>query len=132
MPARQGTLDGYVRVLASDLDALELRHLLSEKDLSIAVLHDARAGEDTVTGYTEWVGSWNDRVVSLGWDWGVIRGAVCVVNPGEIRTNILLVAQNQRPEPKSFARSLLLRRIDAIVWQPVIESLLAGHQGLYQ
>jgi len=118
--------DGYVRIPTSALCGVELRHLLSNKDMSIAVLADART-EGTVTGYTEWVGSWHDLPVSVGWDWAVVQGIIVLLNPNEIRTNIQLLTSDCQPELPALARIHLLHWIESLPWrEAAIEDLLAN------
>lgn len=122
--------DGYVRVPPSSLKSIELRHLISEKDPSIAVL-DAGDASTTITGFTEWVGSWNGEAISLGWDWGVVHCIVVLINPNEIRTNIQLVSRDLRPEPAARARAYLMDWIASIPWQELaIHDLLRNDGAL--
>ncbi len=122
--------DGYVRIPTSALATVQLRHLISEKDLTIAVLGGPAAGA-TITGITEWVGSWQDTTVSVGWDWGVVDEVVVLLNPNEIRTNIRLVSAEGRVEPQAVARIHLLQWIESMPWQQVaIADLLADGQGV--
>jgi Domain of unknown function (DUF4902) len=118
--------DGYVRIPTSALGSLELRHLISEKDLTIAVIDSAQAGTAAaITGYTEWIGTWQHLTVSLGWDWGVVHGVVVVLNPNEIRTNIQLIGEDSRVEPPALAKIHLLDWIESLPWREnAIEDLL--------
>lgn len=121
-----------MRIPTSALPSVELRHLVSEKDLSIAVLDDERGGV-TITGYTEWVGSWQDLTVSVGWDWGVLQDVIVVLNPSEIRTNIQLIAENRRPEQSALARIHILHWIESMPWRQIaIQGLLADDKDLRQ
>lgn len=123
MSTKQGTSDGYVLLPTSALASLTLRHLLSEIDPSIAVQHDAQAPV-IITGYTEWVGAWYHRKLSLGWDWGLVQGLVVVLNPAEIRTNIRLLSPDARIEEPAIARIHLLEWIESSQWRPIIEGLV--------
>jgi hypothetical protein len=125
MATKQGSSSGYVLLPTSALASLRLWHLLSELDSSIAFQNDARAPVN-VTGYTEWVGSWCHRRLSLGWDWGVVQGLVVVLNPMEIRTNIRLLSADARVEEPEIARIHLLDWIESAPWRPVIETLVQG------
>jgi hypothetical protein len=128
MATKQGSFSGYVLLPTSTLASLTLQHLLSELDPSIAVQNDARAPV-TVTGYTEWVGSWCHRRLSLGWDWGVVQGLVVVLNPTEIRTNIRLLSADARIEDPGLARIHLLDWIESAQWRPVIDALIRNAAG---
>jgi hypothetical protein len=124
---REGkTPDGYVRILTAEVAGVQLRHLISEKDTSIAVPGAAAA---TITGITEWVGSWRGQTVTVGWDWAVIDGVVAIVNPGEIRTNIRFISHAGAPEPPAIAQIYLLEWIESLPWRDgAVGDLLAGEQ----
>jgi hypothetical protein len=121
---RQGKMsDGYVRIPSASLTSVELRHLVSEKDVSIVV----PGGGATITGISEWVGSWQNQVVSVGWDWAVVDGLVVLVSPNEIRTNILLISRNGAPEPPALAQIHLFHWIESFSWrQGAVYDLLAN------
>jgi hypothetical protein len=111
--------DGYVRIPTSALHTVPLRHLLAEEDPSIGVTDDATEAT-TITGITEWTGSWNGSTVSVGWDWGIVRNVVVLVNPNEIRTNIQLVGRDGQPEPPAIAAIHLMHWIETLSWQRVV------------
>jgi hypothetical protein len=116
--------DGYVRVPTAELSSVRLSHLLSEKDPTIGVL--SHAGTITITGFTEWVGSWQGHTVTVGWDWGALMGALVVLNASEIRTNILLIARDGQPEPPPLAKIHLLEWVDSHPWsETVVDDVLA-------
>ena len=114
--------DGYVRIPTQALATVELRHLVSERDSTIAV---ASGPQPAITGYTEWVGVWSDSSITVGWDWGVVQGVIVVIDPAEIRTNILLVREDQQAEPRDLAKIHLLEWIESMPWrETAIEDLL--------
>lgn len=106
-------LDGYVRIPTAALAGVELRHLVSQKDVSIVV----PGGGATITGLSEWVGSWQSEVVSIGWDWAVVDGVIAVINPNEIRTNIQLVSRDGSAEPTAIVQIHLLHWIESFNWR---------------
>jgi hypothetical protein len=108
--------DGYVRIAARELQTISLRHLLSQRDDTIAVVHEPCAGA-RITGFTEWIGSWEGAVIAVGWDWGVIAGEVIVLNPAEIRTNVLVVLDRDDGDVVARRRNHLLRWIEALRWR---------------
>jgi Domain of unknown function (DUF4902) len=114
----------YVQIPTSALPAVKLRHLVSERDASIAVLSGAPA---TVTGITEWVGSWFDESLTVGWDWGVVEGIIVLLNPSEIRTNIQLISPDRRPEPPTLAQIHLFHWIESIPWRELAVNELLQH-----
>lgn len=124
MNSKQAHSDGYVRIPTPSLTEVQLEHLISEEDPTIAVRDDVHTGP-SVTGYTEWSGTWNDMTVSLGWDWGVIQRVIVLLNPNEIRTNIQLIGQDNRPVPPARARIYLMDWIETLPWrQTAIQNIL--------
>jgi hypothetical protein len=122
MTNKEHSFDGYVRIPTPELAALQLRHLMSERDQTIAV---ASGPQPSITGFTEWVGEWADSSVSVGWDWGVVQGVIVVIDPAEIRTNILLISEDQRAEPRDLAKIHLLHWIESLPWrETAIQQLL--------
>jgi len=117
------TGDGYVRIPTDALATVQLRHLISDKDVSIAV----PGGGATITGISEWVGAWKNQAVSVGWDWAVIDGIVVLISPNEIRTNIQLISSNGSPEPPAIAQIHLLHWIESLPWRGgAMHDLLGG------
>ncbi len=125
---REGnTPDGYVRIPTEALAEVELRHLISEKDTSIAV----PGGGATITGITEWVGDWHNQTVSIGWDWAVLDGVIVLVSPNEIRTNIQLISRTGSSEPPALAQIHLFHWIESLPWRGgAVQDLLAGERCL--
>jgi hypothetical protein len=114
--------DGYVRVSRSELAAVSFRQLASAIDLSIAVPEgfEGILPNDVLTGYTEWAGTWQRVELSIGWDWGVVGNAVVILNPAQIRTNILLVTEGGLAEAPLLARAHLLERIEELPWRELL------------
>jgi Domain of unknown function (DUF4902) len=108
--------DRYVRIQASALSEVKLRHLVTEKDNTIAVPANMAAGAAT-TGFTEWVGTWRTATVSVGWDWGVVGGLVVLLSQKEIRTNIQLLSPDQSPMPAPLAQIHLFHWIESLPWR---------------
>jgi hypothetical protein len=103
---------------------VQLRHLVSEKDSSIAVPGGMPMGT-AITGITEWVGSWRTETVSVGWDWGVVDGLVVLLCQKEIRTNIQLVSQDQSPISAAIAQIHLFHWIESLPWRELaVDELL--------
>lgn len=109
--------DGYVRVPTSELPTIQLRHLMSEKDLSITGPDGFAA--TVITGITEWVGSWRNETISVGWDWGVVDGVVVMLTHNEIRTNIQLISESRRPESPTIGKIHLFHWIETLPWREV-------------
>lgn len=133
MPFIDAAPDGYVRITVSQLHSLDLRHLDSAADASIAIppgTVESSPG-DIITGFTEWAGSHGKLTVSIGWDWGLVRNMLVVLNPAEIRTNIRLISERGYDESPLFTRIQILQRIELLPWreEDAIQKILAqGHQ----
>jgi hypothetical protein len=100
------------------LSSVRLRHLVSEQDGSIAAPAHMRE-KMQITGITEWVGSWGDQTVSVGWDWGVVDGIIVLLSQKEIRTNIQLVTQDESPVEPCIAQIHLFHWIESMPWREV-------------
>jgi hypothetical protein len=107
--------DRYVRIPTSALSGVQLRHLASEKDNTVAL--SAGMSSRAVTGITEWIGSWRHQTISVGWDWGVVDGVIVLLSQKEIRTNIQLVTQDEGPVPQPLAQIHLFYWIESIPWR---------------
>lgn len=116
MRHEQHSADFYVRIPIPALESVQLRHLMSEKDSTIAVPPGFPTGS-VITGITEWVGSWRDETVSVGWDWGVVGGVVVVLSQDEIRTNIQLITQDECRVPPEKAQLYLFHWIETLPWR---------------
>ena len=115
--------DGYVPIPATLLGTLTLRHLISEIDLSIGVPENVP--ENSVTGFTEWAGMWRDTEITIGWDWGVVRDAIIVLNPGEIRSNVRVLLEDGQRAPALLNRMRIFEYIETLPWRDIaIEPLL--------
>ena len=118
-------LDRYVLIPTDALSEVKLRHLLSEKDRSIASTGMPGVEPIQITGITEWVGSWRSETVSVGWDWGVVDAIVILLTQNEIRTNIRLVTQDETPVPRAIAKIHLFHWIESMPWRELaINNLL--------
>jgi hypothetical protein len=122
--------DGFVRIPVAALATLTFSHLLSDIDCSIAVPADAYRGGDSdlITGLTEWVGAWKDDPVTIGWDWAETRGLIVMLNPAEIRTNVL-ICDGSRATSHLLTRIYLLEKIETLPWTTTaIPQLLAAYK----
>jgi hypothetical protein len=133
MPFIDAAPDGYVRISLSALHSANLHHLESAIDASIAVpqgLVQSSPG-DVITGLTEWAGSYGTLNLSVGWDWGLVRNLLVVLNPAEIRTNIRLINEQGYDESPLFTRIQILQRIELLPWreEDAIQKILGrGHK----
>ncbi len=108
-------LDGRVWLPVSALPTTTLRHLISGADPSITAVDMAE--KPVITGFTEWVGTWNNKTITVGWDWGVVSGAIVLLNPKEIRSNVVLVSDERNPLPAERSRAKMLQWIDSLPWR---------------
>jgi len=122
------TSDGLLRMRRSELDALQLTHLLSGMD-------DEESGvggcgcATTLSGYTEWV-SPQAATLTLGWDWQLEAGAgePRVTRLGLPRTNIQVLDGVMRPLPWDDSLQVLADFIDSIEWaSPAFEAVCQRH-----
>ena len=120
--------DGYVRITLSQLRSANLHQLESALDPSIAVPEEiASSPDDVITGFSEWAGSYGKLNLSIGWDWGLVAGALVVLNPGEIRTNILLINDQGYDESRLFTRMRIVELIESLPWRDhAMQLILAG------
>jgi hypothetical protein len=118
-----GTIDRYVRITLPALQQIRLHHVISDLDPSIAT--PAMASDQVPTGYTEWAGEWDGTAVSLGWDWAVVHGAIVLINPMEIRTNLRIL--DGACDSPMRTRIHLQDWIEGLEWRAAIESILPQH-----
>lgn len=127
MDSLDSSSDGYVAVSAAELSELNLEHLASALDPSIAAPAATGAERaEVLTGYTEWAGSFRGSVVTLGWDWALCRGSLRVLDSAEIRTNIRLLAEDGSARAPGTSRRLLARWIETLPWRAAAREVAAG------
>jgi Domain of unknown function (DUF4902) len=121
------TSEGYVQILEPELARLRVHHLTSAVDMSIGMpAHLADESAQTVCGYTEWVGCWHRAEASLGWDWGLVRGDIVLLNAAEIRTNIHVISAEGVPLSQEDSRARLAEWLDTFDWRQVAFRTLAA------
>jgi hypothetical protein len=122
------TREFHVRIPVAELPRLDIQHYVSALDPSIAVPDSltATSGE-LLTGYTEWVGSWEGAQVSVGWDWACVRGDIIALDPSEIRTNIQLITADGSAESPLLTRMYLYDWLETLPWRDgPVRDLAAG------
>jgi hypothetical protein len=128
MEAPIGASDRFVRIARLDLRSLRIDHVTSALDPSILVEASLVPGSsaDVVTGYTEWAGSWRGAEVTIGWDWGATNKVVFILNPAEIRTNLLVILDDGTPAPPMLTRTHLFEWLETLPWrEPSVVALLS-------
>lgn len=125
------SLDSYLRLRRSDLEALRLEHLESNVDPSdiengAAARAEGASVLPAIEGYTEWVSA---AAVphSIGWDWSLRLGpGELMVKPHSIRTNIMLL----QPDGSDAGQALTERAIiDYLAGWDWATPVLAAIQG---
>lgn len=79
---------------------------------------------NTLAGYTEWDGVWDRELIYLYWHWGVLLGALVVINPHRLRTNIQLV-EHGREESVPLSRTYLLEWLASFAWPDTVWQVIA-------
>lgn len=77
------SLDYYVRMRECDLMGLDFEHSFSEQTSPCGLPPE---------GYTEWVGKFREKAVSLSWSWAILSdSATQMTNPPPPTANIMLI-----------------------------------------
>jgi hypothetical protein len=81
--------DYFVRIKASELSRIVFEHMESMQEPSVcAESHKFIAR----CGFTEWQGTYQNHIVSLGWDWAQpVLGRVLLLRDVAPRTNVRLI-----------------------------------------
>jgi hypothetical protein len=122
--------DSSVRVPRAALASVRVFHIASAIDPAIAPPGKvASSSSDEITGYTEWAGEWNGARICIGWDWGVIAGAIIVLHPAQIRSNLQVVMENGDTTSALLTRVYLLEWIEALPWREaaIVELIRSAH-----
>ena len=122
--------DYYIRLKPVELKQLELRHLFSYLDPSVArdvpeVCRDGLAG--VCAGSTEWHGVARGGQVSLAWDW--VRhddGHILALKRVAPRTNLHLLDHAGYDLPGNEHVAELWRFLDGVAWQHHVHSTLTN------
>lgn len=90
----------------------------------------ARAREGRSCGTTRWQRSYADGCAWLEWDWVEMAGGTVVqADPLNVRCNVLLLDERQRPLLSSRRRAMLATLVYLLPWQgPVLDRLHALHR----
>ena len=75
----------YVQIAESDLPRIQLRHLSSAIDPSISLPESLADIPDVLTGYTERTGRWQEKGLTIGWDWAFSNERIHLIHADEIR-----------------------------------------------
>ena len=101
-----------------DLMALDLEHLFSEVTSSSGL---------TLEGYTEWVGEFEGKAVSLSWTWAILSdNATQMTNPPPPTANIMLVNELGYDLGPSETAKKCSQKIAKTKWTSHISELRIG------
>jgi Domain of unknown function (DUF4902) len=130
MASKGSAPEFYVQIPAAQLQQLRIHHLTSAIDPSIALPDNlTHGGDEVISGYTEWVGTWNGARISLGWDWACVRGEIIPLDPSEIRTNIRLLAADGTAHSPILTRMYLSAWLETLPWRDeAIRDLVRGNE----
>jgi len=107
----------YVQIAELDLPRVQLKHLSSAIDPSISLPDSLADILDVLTGYTEWTGRWQERGLTLGWDWAFSNERILLIHADEIRSNIQVIGQNGVPTSALQTRRHLAAWIETLPWR---------------
>jgi hypothetical protein len=113
----QNTPYEYVQIPESDLRTIQLKHLSSAIDPSISLPASLADVLDVLTGYTEWVGRWHERDLTIGWDWAFANERILLIHVDEIRSNIQVTGTDGAPAAAMQTRRHLATWIETLPWR---------------
>jgi hypothetical protein len=107
----------YVQIPESDLPRIQLKHLSSAIDPSISLPEALADIPDVLTGYTEWTGRWQERGLTIGWDWAFSNERILLIHADEIRSNIQVIDKDGVPASAMQTRQDLATWIETLPWR---------------
>jgi hypothetical protein len=107
----------YVQIAELDLPRIQLKHLSSAIDPSISLPESLVELLDTLTGYTEWTGQWQERSLTIGWDWAFANERILLIHADEIRSNIQVIGKDGVPASATQTRKHLATWIETLAWR---------------
>jgi hypothetical protein len=108
---------GYVDIAETDLQRVQLEHLASAIDMSISLPEALVASGDVITGYTEWIGRWQHRGLSIGWDWAFVNKGILLIHAEAIRSNIRIIGTDGVPATAAHMRAHLAAWLETLPWR---------------
>ncbi|MGN6082782.1 DUF4902 domain-containing protein [Trinickia sp.] len=112
-------VDGYVRLQACTIAALQFVHVDSALDHGLLAELRAEGVDASSAGYTEWqrVRSGGIPHITLGWDWYVDRASgALLVAWGDIRSNVMCTDPRGLDLGMAYTAQALLRRVAGLNW----------------
>jgi hypothetical protein len=125
--SRSIVLRPLVRIPMSALPAIRLHHVASVIDPSLAVPEgvDHVPVANTLAGYTEWEGAWRGNALYASWDWSVVLGALVLISPHKVLTNIKL-AEYDSEESSLLNRAHVLEWLDSLAWRDAVRAAIGA------
>jgi hypothetical protein len=125
---RPAAHDYYVRLPASHLPWLSLRHLRSEIEERTEPNRSPLAPgaqASTLSGYSDWL--WDgDPPVNVSWDWEMDAKGHLALNPHSIRTDLMLIDAQGLDLGHSRTLAALLQRVAREPWHEAVLAWLKG------
>ncbi|TDY16709.1 uncharacterized protein DUF4902 [Paraburkholderia sp. BL6665CI2N2] len=115
--------DGYIRVLEGNLDEVQLFHLCSGRDDSLAAELRSTNPSVLVAGFTEW--SFGERgrqpVISIAWDWYLeLADSIPKIYGTDVRSNLMIVRSNGEDAGFKATTQRLLVLVQRSQWQRAV------------
>jgi hypothetical protein len=107
----------YVQIAENDLPKIQLKHLSSAIDTSISLPESLAELLEVLTGYTEWIGRWQERCLTIGWDWAFANERILLIHADEIRSNIQVLGSDGTPASAAQTRLQLAAWIETLPWR---------------
>lgn len=113
--------DGYIRLLPSQLDLLQLDHLVSGLDEDAPPCASGAAMPTSITGYTEWVTA-GVPAVTIGWDWKMASSSASLALSMlfEPRSNVMLLDNLRLDIGPEMTAAVLADWINKRDWQSTV------------
>jgi len=120
----QNTPYADAQIAEKGLPRIQLKHLSSAIDPSISLPASLADLLDVLTGYTEWIGRWQERCLTIGWDWAFANERIHLIHKDEIRSNIQVIGKDGVPAPAMQTRKHLATWIEAFPWRDAVSQLI--------
>lgn len=129
---RAHSKDCYVRVSPAVLLGLPLQHLHTEEDPSVLADAAAALGSRAAgAGFTEWAGQdAAGRSFSIGWDWALSNGHLCMLGTVPPRSNVMLLDEKGYDLPQGESQRRLTALINELPWKRVVLQALRDERSL--
>ena len=112
------SVDGYVRMMFTAFQQVEMVHLFSGMDEDRPSVAGAGAKFSSITGYTEWISN-SVPAITIGWDWKLTgaQGTACFIHTGIPGSNLMFLDQHSHDLGSEQTRQLLVSWLEDFDWQ---------------